>query len=644
MKAPALALVLLAICLSTGFGQSPDEPNRGPVQAEFLKHINVRHFAPGETVLAQVTLDWSGPDCVLHRGAILEARVEAAELHKLRASSRLALAFTRAQCNGTEMTPFNLVLAAVADAPLDWKTVPDSQVRMPMSFSNPHPAGMSAGIGGAGAGDLYDMHLELMGVIHRFPMNAGVRPGDVIGIKGVKLEIGTGPDRSSVLSAKDRDVTLGAFTQMLLVPASVAFQPTKVNLAPKRPAPVADPGARPSSPAAPVNTLEVCAPPGCAVDLPVTANELQGHNSASIAIGPLGYARRSRRILQTLNDEEALAWLGPDQLLFAFNPHPLIHRAGVRAGTARIVRAVLLDARTRAMVRAVDWEIANDHRFLWQLDGTRILAHIGNELRVYGPGLDVQHTIPLAGPLAFVRIAPNGELLAVATLRERHSPELHARMRLELGSEPEEDVDVAILDQSFKVMASAATVSGLMPPTLLNEGQVKLLARPKLGYRLAMSTWQNSSTTLARFDSICTPQLSSVAPDLIFLLSCNAQKGDAEYRMLRPDGKLLLRGASAPGQIGQEAVGNGRAFAIKLVNASTPLTPGADFTALDLDSEEVRVYRAEDGKRLLSVRVSDPATSYGSYALSPDGSQLAVLSASEIRLFAVPADPGSDHR
>ena len=100
------------------------------------------------------------------------------------------------------MVPLDLELAAVAEAPQDWKLVPNSQFRMPVAFSNPHPAGMLAGIGGAAAGDTFSNQIELAGIIHRFPMSSKVQPGAVIGLKNLKLELGAGPQRSAVLSAK----------------------------------------------------------------------------------------------------------------------------------------------------------------------------------------------------------------------------------------------------------------------------------------------------------------------------------------------------------------------------------------------------------------------------------------------------------
>lgn len=642
MKRQLFSATLYASCLAACLAQSSEPPQQGPVQAEFLTHFNVRHLAPGATVFARVTLDWSSPDCVLRQGSILEAKIEIAQPRKVRGESKLALSFNKAQCNGAEMHPLDLMLAAVADAPADWVNAPDSQFSMPMSFSNPHGNGLP-GFGAAGIGDQYISHLELRGIIHRFPMRPDLQPGAIIGLKGMKLDLGTGPNHSSILSTRRGDVSLGAFTQILLVPTSAALRAATQFLSKRgeETTGTAAPAGPPALPVAPTNDLDVCAPPGCAVDLPVSRPELEGHNATSIALRPLGYTRRSNKVVDDFDDEEALAWLGSDEILLAFNPHRLIRRSRPSPASTpvRIIRAVLLNAQSRRILRAVDWEITDSRRYLWPLDGGRVLAHIGNELRVYGSGLEMERSIPLAGNLAFVRIAPNGDLAAIGTLHERHSPELHASLREQAGREPEEDVDVQILDKDFNVIARASTVSGVMPPTLLNEGQVNLLAQPNMRYRLSMNTWDNKSSTLALFGSRCTPELSSMAPDLLFLLTCNVMDSSLEYRVLSADGKMLLRGKAEPQQVGHEAAGNSinQTFAVRVVHADRELSPGAAFKGSELDSEEIRIYEARDGKRLLSVHLNDPPASRGTYALSPDGSQIAVLSGTEIRFFPVPA-------
>lgn len=644
MQSRAVAIILLGSCFcSAAFADSASEPNPGPVQAELMARASVRHLETGTTIFARVTQDWNGPDCTLRSGAILEGTVEIADARKGRGESKLALSFNRAQCKGLDLKPMSLLLAAVAGPPAEWENVPDAEFKMPVMFMQPN--GMS-GFGGAGIGGFSLSHMELKGIIHKFPMSPKLQPGDVLEIKGMKLELGTGPNRSSVLSTKNRDVSLDPYTQFLLVPTALVFRRVTITMAPDVPG-ASVPGTRDGrrlpadvADATPVNDLEVCAPPGCAVDLPVSAKEMVGHSGASIALGALGYVPRSRRVLQDFGDEAVVAWLSPQQLLFAFNPHVLIRREGGQSSneTRRMIRAVLLDAQSRTVLRAVDWEITDARRYVWQIDGSHILVHVGNELRMYGAGLQMERSFALAGPLAFLRIAPNGKLFAVATLQERHTAELHAKLHAELGAEPEEDVNVAILDKDFKTIAHAETVSGLQPLTLLNEGQVNLLAQPKMHYRLALSTWSSQAVSLARITSRCTPDLSSLAPDLLFLMSCNVATGRTEYRVLGADGKLLLRGEAGTREVGHDIVGDpGHGmFAMKTVHAVHELAPGIEFKAADLESEELRVYRATDGKRLLAVRVSEPVASHGGYALSPDGSQLAVLSESQIQFFPLP--------
>ena len=177
-----------------------------------------------------------------------------------------------------------------------------------------------------------------------------------------------------------------------------------------------------------------------------------------------------------------------------------------------------------------------------------------------------------------------------------------------------------------------------MAPTLLNEGQIALRALPNSRYRVSMQTWNGQAHQITQFNSGCTPTLSSVAPDLLFLLSCDKQTEAREYRVLRTDGKLVLKGDSGPTELGQSAAGISKdAFVVKTVQSTLPATPGATFRADQFASEELRVYRATDGKRLLGVRVAAPIASQDGYALSPDGTQLAVLNQDSIAVYAVPS-------
>ena len=187
------------------------------------------------------------------------------------------------------------------------------------------------------------------------------------------------------------------------------------------------------------------------------------------------------------------------------------------------------------------------------------------------------------------------------------------------------------------ILRIASTRSGLMPPTLLNEGQVRLLAQPDMHYRMLMRGWDNHSATFARFGSSCTPDLESLAPDLIFMVSCGKANDEFEYRVLHADGKLALKNMPNWSEFGFAAEGSAdhEFFAIKSVQSTRPVPAGARFSAADFTSEALAVYRAGDGKRLLNVTVGAPTSSRDGFALAPDGSQLAVLNRDQIQVYAV---------
>jgi hypothetical protein len=152
-------------------------------------------------------------------------------------------------------------------------------------------------------------------------------------------------------------------------------------------------------------------------------------------------------------------------------------------------------------------------------------------------------------------------------------------------------------------------------------------------YRLTMNTWDNQASLLARFRSACIPELSSFAPDLLLVRTCSVPAGSSEFRVLRPDGRVVMHGRPNPQEMGHEAKGNivSHTFALKAMRTASDRRHSVASHGSDLVDQEVRVYRATDGKRLASFRAGAPAPSHDGYSLSPDGTQLAILSGEQIK-------------
>ena len=646
MNGLRITAIVGCMWLGAAYAQQPASYD-GPIRAELIKSLDVRRIQAGSPVFARVTADWTGLGCTLRGGAIIEAKVEIAQPRdKAKNGSQLALSFSNAQC-GTEMAPLDLVLAAVWWSPDDSSTLLG---RYPIIRSAVRPGGVPAGLDDSKAvssqlfQSMNSIEFQASGFSAPIPP---LHARDTYGIRGVKLRMGGGPGGSSLLSS-NHDVVLDQHTQFLLLPRSVAFVRTAGSSA----ASVSAVAATKSKPASSVQTVpafphspkefEACSPPLCSVDTSVAANSNANHPTWSIAIGSLGYAPRMNRDISQLDNEESLIWIGQEQMLVAFNPHTLVHRNGMTTIDApvRKIHAVLLDLPTRQVVSTTDWELSDSGRFLWQLPENRILVHAENELRVYDQHLVLTSRFPLAGPLGFVRISPNGELMAIGIIKERHSHDLHRKLLEALDHNPEEDADILILDKELKSMTQATTTSDLMPPTLLNEGQVNLLAQPKMHYQLTMNTWENQASPLARFRSACTPELSSFAPDLLLVRTCSVPAGSSEFRVLRPDGRVVMHGRPNPQEMGHEAKGNivSHTFALKAMRTASDRRHSVASHGSDLVDQEVRVYRATDGKRLASFRAEAPVPSHDGYSLSPDGTQLAILSGEQINIYSIPAN------
>ena len=639
-----LSAALLFSALNTIAHSAPVSPEfQQSIPVELVSFIDVHHFHPGSTFFVKVVDDWSSMHCFFRSGQILEGKVVLASVRRKHENpSQLAVAFDKVPCLYDKVT-IDLVLAAAFF---------DSSANVP---SSSFPI-MRSGIAQQGSSSVAQRTYNIGGLelaaLGKGRERPNLKLGDVRGLKGVTLRIGAGPGKSSILESSSSDVWLDKEAVLVLVPSialshssssnsEVSLSPA--NIPPTEPAESHLPEVAavnvPITPVTPTPPSEFlpCEPPACSIDLSATATEQLGKASHSFAIRPLGYAPRPQQELGELDNDDAVVWLGSHQLIVAFNPHKLIQRDPSKAwaDTLRRIHAVVLDLNTRKVVSTADWNLSDRQPYLWQLSANRVLAHVENELRILGEGMQLESRIPLDGPLAFVRVSPNGELMAFAVTHERHSPELHARLRETLGSEPDEDVSIRILDKEFQTIARAASTRNIMPPILLNEGQVRMLAAPGTKYRLEMIPWQGEAKTIARFSSGCMPSISSFSPDLLFVATCSPQTRAQEYRVIRPNGAVILHGKSDPQSFGQTVLGAEQHFAVGALHATHSIVDGSAFRGADLDYADVRIYRASDGRVLNALHVATPLPSKGAFALSSDGSQLAVLSNSLLSLYSV---------
>jgi hypothetical protein len=288
-----IGAVALSLCLSAFGAKKVAEPGVTPIQAELMADLNARLLKVGSPVYARVAVDWIGTGCVLRKGAVLEAHVvSVAPYNRSTKLSELDLAFTHAQCAAPKMAALDLLLAAMSAPPrISDLGILSDPVPFATSFSGPNN---QAALSSLRAGQLsanVNLKLGLDSSVYDFPALPRMHMGDVSGIHGLKLSVGSGIGNSSVLGSRRDDVTLEKHTLLLLVPAEGTYPRSASESGTAPPAltgnsvaaaaaAAPEPGAVPS-PArpsdVPADDVDLCDPEHCNVDLP-PGEEIDGGN------------------------------------------------------------------------------------------------------------------------------------------------------------------------------------------------------------------------------------------------------------------------------------------------------------------------------------------------------------------------------
>jgi len=639
---------ILLVCPLTANGQ-----DHIPVKADLVRPLDASRIKVGDSILAKVAMKWNSPQCTLRQGAIITGRIVAQTAHsKTDKTSQIALLFESGQCDGRDMKPLPLSVVAVLSV---------DPILAASSYGN-QPLGEAAGLGiggsggggagvgvGGGGGNLRSV-TAAAAISYNSPSKytgpTSVLPGQVIGVRGMKLNVGGGPEGSSILSASGHDVRLEINAQFLLVPIPSAATAPKTVAATVPPAATASAGPASATTTPDVTDApddsEICVPPQCNDALSSAEPEIKPASAAAtLSVKDLGYTPvRPDHEMYSFDYGSAISYLGPKELLFTFNPHTLVPRTGTESEFAklRIIRAVLISVPDKRVEKTINWKVPDDHQYLWRVASDRVLIHVGRELRLYGPGLKEEQSSPLSGPLAFVSASPSAKYFAVGVIQERHSEAIHRQLKDAEQVEPEEDVEIKVLDSNLHPLATVIRSSRSAPPVLSDNGEIRIVSAGKNRWQIIEETWDSQRHLLTQINSACRPETTTLPPELLFVVGCSHQTAGKWYRVLRPDGKPVLKGTSPVAEFEQTAAGvaTANAFTIGMAEAAKSIVSDSAFHASDLASERIAVYRAENGGRVFALNIASPVPTVQTFMLSPDGSQLAVMSGEQIAFYEVP--------
>jgi len=619
-----------------------------PLQAELVASLDTGKVKIDDRVLAKLLRDWRDGPCTLPRGSVLVGRITDIGLwsHPSKLTS-ISLLF-EAPCGDAAAVPLTWIsLLAPDDSDLAGLHTGD-----PLGLRALRSSSFGEGGGLGSPGNTQANHSDLSGrqtpglpvSLDPAPDRAHPRPtavstGQVWRIPNLSLSVSTGRLGSSVLSSTKKDLRVPRGAVLVLSPTGVASAKTS---SPSAPIPESRLAAlTPALPNHAFETSESCQPATCSIAR--HAGVISPANSLPIQTLPLsglGYLRLKGAEMLDFEYGAALAYLGPDHLLFTFNPHTLIPRlAGDDpASHPHMVRAILFNLQTSAVESTFNWRISDSRQYLWSLSDDRVLVHSGARLLLLDSNLRELASVPLSSPLFFVRVAPNQEHIAVGVIRELHTPEIHAALTAATSNGVEEEVSVLLFNDSLQSIGETRQSSYALPPVLSDAGRITLLHAGGEHWRYQETSWNSETRTVARISSACLPDMTSLASNLLFVTGCDTSTIGRWYRILRLNGSAVLKGnlLSTDTQPFSLASRSGEAFAVALPTARNGYSPTSPFHGTDLSSEAVRVYRSTDGRNLFTADMHAPTPTRQPIAFGPGGTRLAMLDDEQIIIYPIP--------
>ena len=631
------------------------------LQLQLVHSLNSATLHIGDRVMTKVIEDWADGACKLEKATVLEATVVSLDRGAKRGSLALGFHYT---CAATEKSQKLVWLSLLAPEPAD-----DGHRLMTAGFRSA-TFGEGAGLGGSGIShtDTPDMSGHQNATMPLSYQDSDtdkkgpdhIKTGQVWKLSHLKLDVGKGPDDSTIVSSTDKTLRLPVGSTFVLLPESAAYQQRVATVTTTAPLAYQQRAAAIKLPP----ELGPCRPPACTTFASPITGPAGPAPIQTLPLGGLGYGRLKAAEMLDLDFGAAVAFLGKDQLLFTFNPHTLVPRQpnDRPEDQPHMVRAVLFDRRSGRAERTEEWRVPDAKQYLWVIDGEHVVVHDGDRLRWLGPGLLETRSLPLGGPLAWLRMSPDRRHYAVAVVHELHTDKEHTTLAQSDAAGPEEQVRVRFLNGRLDREGEQVGSSRAMPPVLLDSGRVDLWRTRANIYYLREIPWAAAEKpseatpssgksepgeatgkprSFARVESACVPKLRSLAGNLLMEEGCRNLVDDHWIKVFHQDGSPVLETVVHWREFSlvSAEISEGDLFAIITAEMNVDHVRNSPFHGVDLARETVRLHRGTDGREIFSARLRSPLPSPQPVALSPDGGQLAVIDGDRIQLYAIAPSP-----
>lgn len=381
---------------------------------------------------------------------------------------------------------------------------------------------------------------------------------------------------------------------------------------------------------------------------PVLARE---HDSgpqpvARIPVQPLGYRAPGKLYLLARYSSSSLEFLDPTHVLLTFREPHLLVRQQHSDGLDQVVQADVLELPTGKIVAQDEWLLHDRGRYLWKLGDNKVLLRIGSRLFEVDNKLHLKRLYQSPTELEEVQTSPDGKLLVVENELERHTQEEHDRLvrqaALRGGNPPAEDVQVQMmrLDQPKLMLSAHADAAGDVPTSA--DGFFMQKQRKENVWELDFRPYEKAAADgvpVAEIESTCDPTEKVLNSDSVLVLSCPPGHNDRYVAVYSLNQQKLWDGRWQPNftwpafRVSQ----NGASVAISWLAVSRPVSAREPIDDDEVQNQVLSVLDSHSGNLRFALLLKPIVSAGGNFALSADGSRLAVLNRGAVEVYDLPA-------
>lgn len=369
---------------------------------------------------------------------------------------------------------------------------------------------------------------------------------------------------------------------------------------------------------------------------------------AKIPVAPLGYEPPGALYLLTQFTFSTLDFIDDQHLLFTFRRFELLRREvdAPASDDDQMIRAEVLSLPNGKVGTTADWRMHDRSRYLWPLSNGRFLVRQRDAYWITDASLKPRDFMRSPSPVLNTQVSPDGRLMLLEDVAERHTPEEHKKLAVEDGEPPPEDALLAMIDVDSKVIEAELRSRDPIALPMTSSGYVTVEEKREDDYAVNFVPFHGKPVMLGMVASTCTPRESFLNAKALMIASCGPNTADMFLDTWTIDGKKLWRGRRDGETVWPTFATalDGSRFAIGLLEVDRPVTTPDSLDDEEVKSQMVQVFDTKSGALLMTTSASPVLTAGQNFCLSPDGDRFAVLRNGAIEVYQIPTAPAAPQK